>query len=125
METFFYWAEVLETLRIISIIFCTIAVILGSVLYGCFLGDHYRYDGTENVTLSKFEKKVIRICFTTFFVTLPLGIFLPSKATMYKMKGVGIIQEIMNNANAEKIPEKTFQLIDKYLSKELEKYNEN
>lgn len=119
MDKFFYWAEVMDGLKIFCLTVGIISII-AFIVFGIAMiieYDDYRDKDSNYGFYKKFANKLFVICVLSWLIT----IFLPSKKTIYLMRGFGALEECVKNADAEKIPEKTIRLLDKYLEEELKK----
>jgi len=73
--------------------------------------------GEDNFTCSdnQIGRSLLRKCAYAFVFCLIVGIFIPSKSTMYFMMADGIIKEVRER----KIPEKALQVLDEKLNEYL------
>ena len=111
-----YWISVLGSLDVIVqvIIFflCIAAVIFGfSYLFTDYDEDRLKYKKRFLVTLS------------IGLITAVLSLFVPSKQDLYIIYGVGnVIDYIKENPDAQQLPDKTIQVLNKmaddYIQKE-------
>lgn len=117
MEWIFYWAEVLNGVKLFFCIGSAIAIIFMSV-YNIVEADNC-YDSEPNYCPKWF--------FALFIFAFLIGIFIPSEKTVYTMTGVHIIETVADNEEVKSATENTLDIINLYLEKtkkELENNNE-
>lgn len=114
MEWFFYWAEVLGGLKVATLVI-TGAFLLCAGIYNFVVMDEY----DPNLISSKW--------FIITIICLVIGLFLPSKKTVFIMGGIEIVEQVANNEEVKNISDRTLDIINLYLEKtkkELENNNE-
>ena len=105
---FFYWAEILNTLKIILLSVGGVGFVFMGIWNLVSLGD------------DRIKPKWLIAC----VVAMVIGAFLPSKKTVYIMAGVDVVEEVVNNEEVQNITNNTLEAINLYLEKtksELEK----
>lgn len=105
---FFYWAEILNTLKIILLS-------VGGVGF-VFMGFWNLVSWGDD----RIKPKWIIAC----VVAIVIGAFFPSKKTVYIMAGIDFVEEVVNNEEVQNISNNTLEVINLYLEKtksELEK----
>lgn len=112
MEMYFYLAEVFDTFSNLFIVLGSIALIFSIILVLVQLDD---CDEEQHKRLIKNFKKTLIIS----LIVLLIGILLPSKKTMYLMKGFSVIEESQKDTTS--ITHKTILLLNKYLDEEIDK----
>lgn len=112
METYFYFAELCDTFSNLFLILGSVAFIINIILVLIQFDD---CDEEQRKRLVKNFKKTLIISSIVIF----LGILIPSKKTMYLMKGFGVIEEAQKDTTS--ITHKTILLLNKYLDEELDK----
>lgn len=117
MEWIFYWAEVLNGAKLFFCIGSAIAIVFMSI-YNIVEADSC-YGSEPNYCPKWF--------FALFIFMFLIGIFIPSKKTVYTMTGVHIIETVADNEEVKSATENTLDIINLYLEKtkkELENNNE-
>lgn len=118
MEWIFYWAEVLHGAKLF---FC-----IGGGIMIIFMGI-YNLIESDSCYRSKDANYISRWWFAFCAFILFLGVFMPSKKTVYTMAGVHIIEKVADNEEVKSATENTLDIINLYLEKtkkELENNNE-
>lgn len=110
METFFYWAEVLNSLRVVLTVMTFICALVGGIAFLIWASDE--------------EERVLKAVRAAMSLALALGILatvIPSKQTLYLMKGGALVEQVMQQSeDAKELPENTLKFINEYLKKQTE-----
>jgi hypothetical protein len=107
--SYLYWINVLGSLHDFLVIIAAFIGVLVSIafLFYCVTDDKELIESTGSFT----KKGTI-----TFIFILFITMFVPSKKEIYIIYGVGgTIDYIKNNDNAQQIPDKCIEVINKYL----------
>lgn len=120
MENFFYYAEICESLNNLFLTFIIFSILL-SIAYS-IASQVFSEEGAnaENAVIVKNIRKWLKRFIISSFISIFLYIVMPSKQTLYLMKGFGIIEKTLNDSTAKHLPSKTIELLNEYLDKELE-----
>lgn len=128
MENFFYYAEICESLNNLCLIFIIFSILLSiayTIASQVFSEEEANAENAENAVVVKNIRKWLKRFIISSFISIFLYVVLPSKQTLYLMKGFGIIEKTLNDSTAKHLPSKTIELLNEYLDKELEQLKEN
>ena len=118
METFFYWVEICEDLKIL---FLLVTIIAGTSLLAIFVSLLAEYADYDEISKKSWQIKIYKTVIVILLISSLGAIFIPSKKTLYLMKGVGLVEEIMQDEKVKQLPDKTIDYLNALLDKELEK----
>ena len=118
METFFYWVDICEHLKILFFVATIIAVIS---LFAIFISLLTEYEDYDEIPKKSWQIKIYKPIIVILLISSFGAIFIPSKKTLYLMKGVGLVEEIMQDEKVKQLPDKTIDYLNALLDKELKK----
>lgn len=130
MWKLFYFADVVETLRVVLLVLIILSTILFiiSLIWRLI----YRFDNYEDIDSETINgelnlerlryltlQKLNRIGLITLILSIILRIVTPSKNTIYLMAGGKLVDmTIENNPQIKEVPGKTIDLLNAWLEKE-------